>query len=36
MIPVAVSVPAQTQVTVEMETTNWAFGKIVGKPRSGT
>lgn len=33
MIPVAVSVPAKEQVKIEMETMNWAFGKIVGTPR---
>lgn len=33
MIPVAVSVPDQTNIKVAMETTNWAFGKIVGKAR---
>ena len=33
MIPVAVSVPDQTSIKVAMETSNWAFGKVVGKPR---
>jgi hypothetical protein len=33
MIPVAVSVPDQTNIQISMETSNWAFGKIVGKPR---
>lgn len=33
MIPVAVSVPAETEIEITLETEKWAFGKIVGSPR---
>ncbi len=33
MIPVAVSVPDTIEIAIEMKTTNWAFGKVVGKAR---
>ncbi len=33
MVPVAVSVPEYTEIDIKMETTNWAFGDILGKPR---
>lgn len=32
MIPVAVSVPKNVEVKIEMETQNWAFGEIAGTP----
>jgi hypothetical protein len=34
MVPVAVSVPDSLDIRIEMETTKWAFGRIVGKPRA--
>jgi hypothetical protein len=34
MIPVAVSVPDNLAIQIEMETINWAFGKIRGTPRN--
>ena len=34
MIPVAVSVPENLDIRVQMKTTNWAFGDILGKPRN--
>jgi hypothetical protein len=34
MIPVAVSVPDSLAIQIQMETTNWAFGKIRGTPRN--
>ena len=34
MVPVAVSVPYGEEVEVEMETDNWAFGKVKGKPEA--
>ena len=33
MVPVAVSVPENVSIKIEMETANWAFGKIKGTPR---
>jgi hypothetical protein len=33
MVPVAVSVPENLDIRIKMETTNWAFGDILGKPR---
>lgn len=33
MIPVAVSVPDSIDIAIQMKTTNWAFGEILGKPR---
>jgi len=33
MVPVAVSVPDTIDIAIEMKTTNWAFGKVVGVPR---
>ncbi len=33
MIPVAVSVPANTEIEVSMKTEKWAFGAIVGTAR---
>ncbi len=33
MIPVAVSVPDTIEIAIEMKTTYWAFGKVVGKAR---
>jgi hypothetical protein len=33
MIPVAVSVPDSIAIQIQMETSNWAFGKIRGTPR---
>lgn len=33
MIPVAVSVPANTEIEISMQIEKWAFGKIVGKAR---
>ncbi len=30
MIPVAVSVPKNVEIKVEMKTQNWAFGEIAG------
>ena len=33
MVPVAVSVPESVEITIKMDTTNWAFGDIQGKPR---
>jgi hypothetical protein len=33
MIPVAVSVPENISIQIQMETANWAFGKIRGTPR---
>lgn len=33
MIPVAVSVPERLAIRIHMQTTNWAFGDIEGKPR---
>jgi hypothetical protein len=33
MIPVAVSVPDHTAIQIQMETANWAFGKIRGTLR---
>ena len=32
MIPVAVSVPQDVEIKIEMKTENWAFGGITGKP----
>lgn len=34
MIPVAVSVPEDLAIRIQMKTTNWAFGDIKGKPRN--
>lgn len=33
MIPVAVSVPANSDITIEMTTKTWAFGEVKGAPR---
>jgi len=33
-VPVAVSVPANIDVEVNMVEQNWAFGEIAGAPRS--
>ena len=33
MIPVAVSVPEDLDIRIQMKTTNWAFGDILGRPR---
>ena len=33
MVPVAVSVPESLNIAIQMETTNWAFGKVKGIPR---
>ncbi len=33
MIPVAVSVPANVEIEVSMNTEKWAFGKIAGTAR---
>ena len=33
MIPVAVSVPDSPEITITMESSNWAFGDIKGQPR---
>lgn len=33
-MPVAVSVPASSEIEVQMTEQNWAFGEIVGVPRS--
>ena len=34
MIPVAVSVPTDAEIEISMTVDKWAFGKIVGKPRT--
>ncbi len=34
MVPVAVSVPENLDIRIQMKTTNWAFGDIQGKPRN--
>lgn len=32
-VPVAVSVPANVALEIEMSADNWAFGSVDGKPR---
>jgi len=32
-VPVAVSVPANAKLKIEMREDNWAFGEIKGSPR---
>ena len=32
MVPVAVSVPSNVEITIEMQHDSWAFGKITGAP----
>jgi len=31
-VPVAVSVPQDTEIAVSMTTKTWAFGEVTGKP----
>lgn len=31
MVPVAVSVPQEAEIKIEMESETWAFGGVVGK-----
>lgn len=33
MLPVAVSVPADAEIEVEMVARNWAFGEVPGRAR---
>ena len=32
--PVAVSVPANAEITIDMKAENWAFGDVTGKVRA--